>query len=92
MKLKFDSLLNPKTNRKSTYKRSYCEKNIDKFRNTVYNRNWDNIKNVEDPSKAYTYFLDIFIDIYDKSFLKAEVKVKFKSNQSPWITRGIAKS
>ena len=24
---------------KSTYKRSYCEKNIDKFKNTLHNRN-----------------------------------------------------
>ena len=43
-------------------------------------------------NKAYKYFLNIFIDIYDKSFPKSEVKVKFKSDQSPWITKGIAKS
>ena len=28
---------------KSTYKRSYCEKNIDKFKNILHNRNWDDI-------------------------------------------------
>ena len=44
------------------------------------------------PNKAYKYFLDIFIDIYDNSFSKSEVKVKFKSYQSPWITKDIAKS
>ena len=77
---------------KSTYKRSYCEKNIDKFKNILHNRNWDDIKKIEDPNKAYKYFLNIFIDIYDKSFPKSEVKVKFKSDQSPWITKGIAKS
>ena len=49
-------------------------------------------KKIEDPNKAYKYFLNIFIDIYDKSFPKSEVKVKFKSDQSPWITKGIAKS
>ena len=77
---------------KSTYKRSYCEKNIDMFKNFLHNRNWDDIKKIEDPNKAYKYFLNIFIDIYNKSFLKSEVKVKFKSDQSPWITKGIAKS
>ena len=74
---------------KSTYKRSYCEKNIDKFKNTLHNRNWDDIQKIEDPNKAYKYFLDIFTDIYDNSFPKWEVKVKFKSDQSPWITKGI---
>ena len=35
----------------------------------------------------------MFIDIYDKSFPKLEVKVKLKSDQrSPWITKGISKS
>ena len=77
---------------KSTYKRSYCEKNIDKFKNTLHNRNWDDIRKIEYPNKAYKYFLDIFTDIYDNSFPKSEVKVKFKSDQSPWITKGIAKS
>ena len=56
------------------------------------NRNWDDIKRIEDPNKAYKYLLNIFIDIYDKSFQKLEVKVKFKSDQSPLITKGIAKS
>ena len=50
------------------------------------------LEKIEDPNKAYKYFLNIFIDIYDKSFPKSEVKVKFKSDQSPWITKGIAKS
>ena len=68
------------------------KKNIEKFKNIQQSRNWDDIKNVEDPSKAYKYFLSIFIDIYDQPFPKTEVKVKFKSDQNPWITKGIAKS
>ena len=50
------------------------------------------LKKLKTPIKAYKYFLNIFIDIYDKSSPKSEVKVKFKSDQSPWITKGIAKS
>ena len=76
---------------KSIYKRSYCEKNIDKFKNTLHNRNWDDIKKAEDPNKACKYFLDIFNDTYDNSFPKSEVKGKFKSDRSSWITKGIAK-
>ena len=36
--------------------------------------------------------LDTFIEIYDKPLPKTEVKVKFKSDQRPWITKRIAKS
>ena len=51
---------------KSTYKRCYCEQNIDKIKNILHNRNWDDIKKIEDASKAYKYFLNMFIDIYHK--------------------------
>ena len=54
---------------KSTYKRSYCKKNIDKIKNTLLNRNWDDIKKIEDPNKAYKYFLNIFIDIYENKIV-----------------------
>ena len=77
---------------KSTYKRSYCEKNIGKFKNTLHNKNWDDIQKIEDPNKVYKYFLNVFTDIYGDSFPKSEVKVEFKSNQSSWVTKGIAKS
>ena len=77
---------------KSTYNGSYCEKDIDKFKNILHNRNWDDIKKIEDHNKAYKYFLNIFTDIYDKSLPKSEVKVKFKRDQSPLITKSIAKS
>ena len=58
---------------KSTYKRSYCEKNIEKLKKTLHSRNWDDFQKIEDFNKAYKYILDIFIDIYDKSFPKSEV-------------------
>ena len=48
-------------------------------------------KKLKTPNKTYKYFFDIFIDIYDNSFPKSKVKVKFKGDQSPWITKGIAK-
>ena len=63
---------------KSTYKRSYCEINIDKFKNTLHNKNCDDIKKIEDPNKAYNYFIDIFIVVYDNSFPKCYQKKKKK--------------
>ena len=68
------------------------KKNIDKFKSILHNRNCDDIKKIEEPNKAYKYFLNVFIEIYDKSFPKSEHKVKFKSDQNPWITKGVAKS
>ena len=68
------------------------KKNISTFKNTLRNKNWNDMKKIEDPNKAYKYFLHIFIDIYDNSFPRLEVKVRFKSDQTPWITKAIGKS
>ena len=43
----------------------------------------DEIHKIKDSNKAYKYFLNIFVDIYDKSFPKSEIKFEFKSDQSP---------
>ena len=69
---------------KFTYKLSYCEKIFVNFIILCTTEiGMDEIHKTEDSNKAYKYFLDIFIDIYDKSFPKSEVKVEFKSDQSP---------
>ena len=34
----------------------------------------------------------LLLNISDLSFLKTKVAIKFKSNRSPWITKGIGKS
>ena len=41
---------------KSTYKRSYCEININKFKNILHNKNWDDNKKIEGSNKAYNTF------------------------------------
>ena len=41
---------------------------FDKLKNTLQNRNWDDIFKTEDPNKAYEYFLDIFINIHYETF------------------------
>ena len=68
---------------KYTCKRSYCETNIDIFKNILQNRNWDGIKKIEDPNKAYKYFLNIFIDIYDELFPKSETKSYIQERSEP---------
>ena len=41
---------------------------FDKLKNTLQNRNWDDIFKTEDPNKAYKYFLDVFINIHYETF------------------------
>ena len=45
---------------KSTYKRSYCEKNTERFKITWHNRNWDGIKKIKTPTK-HINILSIFL-------------------------------
>ena len=44
-----------------------------------------------DSAINYVILFDIFISFYDQSFPKTKVTAKFKNDQSPWITKGIAK-
>ena len=55
-------------------------------------RNWDEIKNCDDPNEDYKQFFNIFNLIYDIYFPKVFVTLKTKHIQSPWIKKWIAKS
>ena len=77
---------------KHKYKRSYNEENIKAFNHRLLSINWDEIKNCDDPNEAYKEFFNIFNSIYDIYFPKVFVRLKTKHIQSPWITKGIAKS
>ena len=79
-----------KTKRK--YKRSYNEKNTKAFNRRLLSINWDKIKSYNDSSEAYKQFFNIFNSIYDIYFPKIFVRLKTKHIESPWRTKGIAKS
>ena len=54
---------------------------------------WNNIiKTLDNPNTAYESFFDIFFKTYDKYFPKVRIKIKTKTIQNPWITKGITKS
>ena len=67
---------------KSTYKRSYCEKNIGKFKNILHNRNWVEIKKNKDSNKAYKYLLNVFIDIYDSRSQNRKLKLNSRASRA----------
>ena len=76
---------------KYTYKHSYYEKNIDKFKNTLRNRNWNDFKKLKTAINHVNTFSISLLTFMTCCSQKAEVNVKFKSEQSPWIAKGIGK-
>ena len=76
---------------KYTYKHSYYEKNIDKFKNTLRNRNWNDFKKLKTAINHVNTFSISLLTFTTCCSQKAEVNVKFKSEQSPWIDKGIGK-
>ena len=77
---------------KHKYKLSYNQENIKAFNQRLLSVNWDEVKNCDDPNEAHKQFFNIFNSIYDIYFPKVFVRLKTKHIQSPWITKGIAKS
>ena len=53
---------------------------------------WDIIHNINDPNEAYDKFLVEFLNCYEEAFPIYKVKIKPKTESSPWITKGILKS
>ena len=77
---------------KHKYKRSYNEENIKAFNQRLLSVKWDEVKNCDDPNETYKQFFNIFNSVYDIYFPKVFVRLKTTHIQSPWITKGIAKS
>ena len=44
------------------------------------------------PNNAYNEFLRIFLGLYNEAFPKQKIKIKRKSFNSPWMTKGLVKS
>ena len=74
------------------YKRIINNEAIQRFNKKLYERNWNELKNCEDPSESYKIFLTKFIPIYETFFSKKKIKIKIKDIESLWITAGIKKS
>ena len=67
-------------------------KNIKAFNHRLLSVNWDELKTCDDPNEAYKQFFNIFNSLCDIYFPMVFVRLKTKHIQSPWITKGIAKS
>ena len=78
-----------------TYQRLYSESNIEAFKDAIKNISWEEVLNeTNDPEKAFTEFMKLFMDIYDAKFpiKRKQNKTRIDKNKSPWMTRCILKS
>ena len=48
--------------------------------------------NENSPNNAYNEFLRFLLGLYNEAFLKQKIKIKRKSFNSPWMTKGLVKS
>ena len=48
--------------------------------------------NGNSPNNAYNLFLRLFLGLYNEAFPKQKIKIKRKSFNSPWMTKGLVKS
>ena len=81
----------PESKTQFIYKCIYEEEQIELFKHELSQIEWNNIKTLDNPNIAYKSFFDIFFKTYDKYFPKVRIKIKAKTIQNPWITKGITK-
>jgi hypothetical protein len=65
------------------------------FKDAIKNISWEEVLNeTNDPEKAFTEFMKLFMDIYDAKFpiKRKQNKTRIDKNKSPWMTRCILKS
>ena len=83
----------PEDKAQCIYKRIYEEEQIELFKHELSHIEWNKIiKTLYNPNTAYESFFDILFKTYDKYFPKVRIKIKAKTIQNPWITKGITKS
>ena len=69
------------------------EKNKCLLKHELSQIEWNHIiKSLDNGNTGYENFFDIFSKTYDKYFSKVRIKTKAKTNQNPWVTKGITKS
>ena len=71
------------------FKRYINEKSIANFKTIIATNDWEYIKHINCPNKAYDTFLSNFLDLYEETFPKVKIKIKTKYLLSPWITKGL---
>ena len=83
----------PEDKAQFTHKGFQGEEQIELFKHELSQIIWKNIiKTLDSPNSAYENFFGILFKTCDIYFPKVRIKMKVKTNQNPWITKGIRKS
>ena len=73
-------------------KRKINDKSIAYFKTLLSIVDWKHVLQENSPNNAYNEFLKIFWGLYNEAFQKQKIKIKRKSFNSPWMTKGLVKS
>ena len=73
-------------------KREINDKSIAYFKILLSIVNWKHVRNENSPSNTYDEFLRNYLSLYNEAFPKQKIKIKRKSFNSPWMTKGLIKS
>ena len=68
------------------------DKSIACFKTVLSIVDWKHMLKKISPNNAYNKFLRIFLGLYNDTFPKQKIKIKRKSFNSPWMTKGLVKS
>ena len=84
--------LERKSNNEYILQRDIGKSNVQKFKELMNTVDWNSVTQTLNPNDSYSIFIEKFIKIYDQAFPLQKIKIKRKSLDSPWITKGIRKS
>ena len=73
-------------------KREVNDKCIACFKTLLSIVDWKHVLNENSRNNAYNEFLRIFLDLYNEAFPKQKIKIKRKSFNSRWMTKGLIKA
>ena len=73
-------------------KRERNNKSIAYFKTLLSIVDWKHVLNENSQNNAYNEFLRIFFGCCNEAFPKQKIKIKRKSFNSPWMTKGLLKS
>ena len=73
-------------------KREIKDKSIAHFKTLLSIVEWKHVLNKNSPNNAHNEFLRISLGLYNEAFPMQMIKIKRKSFNSPWITKGLVKS
>ena len=71
--------------------RIFSENNINQFRTSLSEVNWEDLLNVDDTDEAYDIFYNKLLQIYEASFPLKQISRK-RAKDKPWITDALKKS